>query len=215
MAVRSQVIVVTSANPGEGKTSLCTGLGRSLAKNHARVLVIDADPYRSRVASAFSAPIFPNFSPVAGQSARLNDIVQVDTKSAAHFIPAPNPDDLQLLLHSGGFKTIIEEARRAYDVIILDTPPVTTSSEAAVIARLADKCLFLVRCGQTSWDEMTSAIGFLRLCGIALDGIVMVAVDSGNAQYGGVGGYGTVPTSDPPSTRPASDRRLTESEPAA
>jgi polysaccharide biosynthesis transport protein len=214
-SVRNQVIVVTSAKPGEGKTSFCTGLARSLSKNHARVLVIDADPYQSRVASAFGAPVFPNFSPVAEQRARLSDIVQADTKSTAHFILAPNADDLQLLLHSGGFTTLIEEARRAYDVIILDTPPVMTSSEAAVIGRLADRCLFLVRWGRTSWDEMTSAIGFLRLCGISLDGIVMIGVDAQYAQYGGVGRYDTVPADDPRRMRPNSDRRLTESERAA
>jgi capsular exopolysaccharide synthesis family protein len=211
-SVSSQVIVVTSAKSGEGKTSFCTGLARSLAKNHARVLVIDADPYQSRVASAFGASKFPNLTPVTDQPARLSDIVQADTKSAAHFIPAPSPNDLQLLLHSGGFTTLIEEARRGYDIIILDTPPVMTSSEAAVIARFADRCLFLVRWGRTSRDEMTSALGFLRLCGVTLAGIVMVAVDSEYAQYSGVGGYGVAAPYD---ARPPSDRRLTESEPVA
>jgi len=208
---RKQVILVTSAQPGDGKTSFCTGLARSLAKSQVRVLVIDADPYRSRVASAFGASIFPSFGPIVEQRARLVDLVQADTKSAAHFIAAPNRDDFQLLLSSGGFKTLLEEARRAYDVVIIDTPPVMTSADAAVIGRFADTCLLLVRWGRSSWDEMTAAVGFLRQCRIGLDGIVMVGVDTGSAKYNQLTSYHTAP-SDNRIMRPPLDRTLTEAE---
>jgi succinoglycan biosynthesis transport protein ExoP len=110
---RKQIILVTSAQPGDGKTSFCTGLARSLSKTRMRVLVIDADPYRPQVASAFGAPSCPAFAPITEQPGRLSDIVQADPKSAAHFIPAPKEDDLQLLLHSGGFEALLEEARQS------------------------------------------------------------------------------------------------------
>jgi polysaccharide biosynthesis transport protein len=215
--VSNQVILVTSAKAGEGKTSFCTGLARSLATNLTRVLVIDADPYRPRVAAAFGASTAPNFGSIIEQRAQLSDLVQTDTKSTADFIAAPNEHDMKFLLHSGGFATLIEEARRAYDVVILDTPPVMTSADAAVVGRFADTCLFLVRWDQASWDEVTSTVGFLRLCGIKPDGIVMVGVDARSAHYGHVGGYGgyhTV-TSDDHFIRPPIHRRVTEIEWAA
>jgi capsular exopolysaccharide synthesis family protein len=187
---RKQVILVTSAQPGDGKTSFCTGLARSLAKSRIRVLVIDADPYRSRVASAFGASVSPAFGPIVEQCVRLGDLVQADTKSAAHFITAPSEDELALLLHSGGFTTLLEEARQAYDIVIIDTPPVMTSADAALIGRFADTRLLIVRWGRTSWDEMTAAVGFLRLCHVGLDGIVMVGVDTPSASYGQLGSYG-------------------------
>ncbi len=208
---RAQVILVTSPQPGEGKTSFCTGLARSLAKSRMRVLVIDADPYRSRVATAFGASTVPVLDPIAGQRVKLADIVQADAKSTAHFIPAPSEDDLQLLLHSGGFATLLEEARQAYDIVIIDTPPVMTSADAAVIGKFADTRLLLVRWGRTSWDEMTAAVGFLRLCRIGLDGIVMVGVDSGSASYGQLGVYDPAP-SDNRSMRLPSNRSLSEAE---
>src|SRR5438477_5856157 len=103
-----QVILVTSAQPGDGKTSFCIGLARSLAKNRVRVLVIDADPYRPRVAVAFGPSTNRAFDPpLAEQTGRLGDLVQADPKSSAHFMLAPNRDDLQFLLHSGGFETLI------------------------------------------------------------------------------------------------------------
>jgi succinoglycan biosynthesis transport protein ExoP len=206
-----QVILVTSAQPGDGKTSFCVGLARSLAKSRMRVLVIDADPYRSQLATAFGASPCPAYGPIVENRVRLGDIVQVDAKSGAHFIPAPKADDLQLLLHSGGFSTLLEEARQAYDIIIIDTPPVMTSADAALIGRFADTCLLLVRWGRTSWDEMTAAVGFLRLCRVELDGIVMVGVDSGSVDYGQLASYDTV-RSDNRFIRPFSDRRLTEVE---
>ena len=208
---RKQVILVTSAQPGEGKTSFCVGLARSLAKSRIRVLVIDADPYKSQLATAFGASSCPAFGPMADNRPRLGDIVQADAKSGAHFIPAPTEADLQFLLHSGGFATLLDEARQAYDIVIIDTPPVMTSADAALIGRFADTSLLLVRWGRTSWEEVTAAVGFLRLCRVALDGIVMVGVDAGSATYGQLGSYDTSP-SDYRFIRPPAGRRLTEAE---
>ena len=184
-----QVILITSPQPGDGKTAFCTSLARSLARSRIRVLVIDADPYRAQVASAFGASIRPAVDSIAEQPIRLSDIVQADTKSTAHFTAAPNPNDLQFLLHSGGFATLVEEARQVYDVVIIDTPPVMTSADAALIGRYADTRLLMVRWGRTSTDEMASAVGFLRLCRVGLDGVVMVGADTGSARYGQLASY--------------------------
>jgi uncharacterized protein involved in exopolysaccharide biosynthesis len=208
---RKQVILVTSAQPGDGKTSFCVSLARSLAQSRVRVLVIDADPYRAQIATAFGASSCPAFGPISERRVRLGDLVREDAKSDAHFIPAPNQGDFQLLLHSGGFTTLLEEAREAYDIVIIDTPPVMTSADAAVIGRFADTCLLLVRWGRTSWDEMTAAIGFLRLCRVELDGIVMVGDDSGSATYGQLASYETI-RSDNRFMRLPSERKLTEVE---
>jgi uncharacterized protein involved in exopolysaccharide biosynthesis/Mrp family chromosome partitioning ATPase len=206
-----QVILVTSAQPGDGKTSFCVGLARSFTKSRARVLVIDADPYRSQIAIAFGASKFPTFRQIMEERIRLGDLVQADAKSAAHFIAAPSDDDLRLLLHSGGFTTLLEEARQAYDIVIIDTPPLLTSADAALIGRFADTRLLLVRWGRTSWDEMTAAVGFLRLCHVGLDGIVMVGADTGSASYGQLASYDTAPP-DNRFIRPPSDRSLTKAE---
>src|SRR5262249_17825316 len=208
---RKQVILVTSARPGDGKTSFCTGLARSLANNRIRVLVIDADPYRSRVATAFGASTTRFVPSIGEQSDRLGDLVQTDAKSTAQFIPAPNEDDLRLLLNSGGFERLLEEARQAYETVIIDTPPVMTSADAAVIGRFADARLLLVRWGRTAWDQMTAAVGFLRLCRVEVDGIIMVGDDTGSATYGQLASYDTAPL-DHRLMRPSLERRLARPE---
>jgi Mrp family chromosome partitioning ATPase len=135
----------------------------------------------------------------------------VDSKSSAHYIPAPTEDDLHLLIHSGGFKALLEEARHAYDIVIIDTPPVMTSPDAALIGRFADTRLLLVRWGRTSWDEITATVGFLRLCRVGLDGIVIVGADTGSARYGQLASSVAAPV-DARLIRPESYRRLTDME---
>jgi hypothetical protein len=86
-----------------------------------------------------------------------------------------------------------------------------TRADATLIGRFADIRLLLVRWGRTSWDEMTAAVGFLRLCRVGLDGIVMVGVDPGSAGYGRLASFDTA-ASDNQFMRTPSDRRLTEAE---
>jgi Mrp family chromosome partitioning ATPase len=208
---RKQVILVTSVQPGDGKTSFCTGLARLLANNGIRVLVVDADPYRSQVAAAFGASTIQAVPLIGKQSDRLVDLVQADAKSTAQFIPAPNQDDLRLLLNSGGFARLLEEARQAYDTVIIDTPPVMTSADAALIGRFVDTRLLLVRWGRTSWDEITAAVGFFRLCRIGLDGVVIVGTDTRSAGYGQLARYDAAP-SDHRLLHTPSDQGLTKTE---
>src|SRR5262249_30718701 len=106
---------------------------------------------------------------------------------------------------------LLDEARQSYDVVIIDTPPVMTRADAALIGRFADTCLLLVRWGRTSWDEMSAAVGVLRLCRVALDGSVVVGADTASASYGQLASYDAVP-SDPRPMRPLPDRRLGEAE---
>lgn len=209
-----QVILVTSAQPGEGKTSFCTGLARSLANSGMRVLVIDADPYRSRLAAAFGAAAARTRDTGAAEPVRLDALVRADTKSTARYIPAPSEDDLQRLIHSGQFAKLLEEARLTHDAVIIDTPPVMTSTNAALLGKFADKALLVVRWGRTSWDQMNAAVGFLRLCQVGLDGIVMVGAERGTAGYGQFSGYGYA-GAEARSVRPTLDRESNTAEPTA
>jgi Mrp family chromosome partitioning ATPase len=110
---RKQVILVTSAQPGDDETSFCTGLARALANSRIRVLVIDADLYRPRVATAFGAPTIRAVPSIGKQSDRLVDLVKADAKSTAQFFPAPDQDDLR----TPQFQRIREFARRGAAVL--------------------------------------------------------------------------------------------------
>lgn len=182
---RMQVTLVTSAMAAEGKTTLCVCLARELARTGLRVLVIDADPYRARLASAFGGSARRNLGLLAAGSSRIDEVAQIDGWSGAHFVAAASPEEFQHLTRSAAFAQIIEKARKDYDMIILDAAPVLAGADAALIGRLADVRLFVVRYGRTPWDRLMSALTALRLCGSVVDGIVVTGVDRRDRYYSG------------------------------
>lgn len=182
---RTQVVLVTSAMAGEGKTSLCVSLACELSRSGERVLVIDADTYRPQVATAFSK------SGMDGGDREQDThrgLVQIDALSGVHFFAALEPKQFQRLLGDGSIARLLRWARNDYDVIILDTTPTLAGADAALLGQLVDVRLFVVRCGWTTWDGMLASLASLRLCGAAVDGLVVVNGDSRD-----LGSYGSAP----------------------
>jgi len=194
---RAHVILVTSAMAAEGKTSLCVCLARELARTGVRVLLIDADPYRPRVAAAFGSSS-PSIGLRTGEPRCFEDLVQADARSGAHFVAAPRPEEFHHLIRCGALARLVEQARGDYDVVILDVPPVVAGAGAAMIGRVADTRLFVVRCGRTRWDRKNTALACLRICGSVVDGIVVTDVDRRHLYHRGIGPVDVMPSVHPP-----------------
>jgi Mrp family chromosome partitioning ATPase len=172
--LRARVIMVTSAAAREGKTSFCTALARFLAMSDRRVLVIDADFRRPRLAKAFGLAERADTQNVIHGTVNLAEGVQADPRSGAHVLTAlAEPGALHSHLQGPGWDALVARAREQYDVVILDTPPVTAASDAGVIGACADVNLFLVRWGRSTRSGIVSAIRFLNLCGLTVDGVVL------------------------------------------
>lgn len=193
----AKTILVTSSAPGEGKTAFCLSLARTLAATGHTALLIDADLRRPRVGSAFGdrkdavdlAELLRRDTPSA-----LQDAVQVDTPSGAHYIVArPGADYPQSLLGSPAMKQLLKTVAAHYDVVIIDTPPIIAVSDATVLAEDADVCLFLVRWAATPRE--TVAEGIRQLAPARCRNVAMVLTQvnlSQHARYtdGGYSRYG-------------------------
>ena len=175
----SKVILVTSSIPGEGKTTFCLSMARVLAVDGHRVLLIDTDLRRPGVAKAFGSPKERSLADILSGTKQLLEAVRVDQKSGAHYIGASNdvsnPHDL---LTSDRMALLIEEARKEYDVIVIDSPPILMVADAALIAGLADHCLFFVRWGSTARDHVAHALRRLELYKVKVAGIVLSHVNT-------------------------------------
>jgi uncharacterized protein involved in exopolysaccharide biosynthesis/Mrp family chromosome partitioning ATPase len=189
---RVQVILVTSAMQGEGKTSLCVCLARELAQSGDRVLVVDADPYRPRVETMFRAAPRSNRPQPQEAASDLRDLVrdvistiQVDPVSGAHFVAATAPRSFRQRLRTGALAQFVKVARESYDTILLDAAPTLAGADAAPLGRLADMRLFIVRCGHTTWGQMMSSLATLRLCGSPVDGIIVVGAEGRDLYHRG------------------------------
>lgn len=180
-AARAKVVMVTSATAGEGKTSFCAALARTLALSDLRVLLVDADIHRPCIARALGVEGRPDMQQVVRGEATLERRLQVDPESGAHVLTATVEDGSNLIVSSAGWGVLMDAAREQYDVVIVDTPPVTAVPDAAAVGSHADLNLFLVQWDGPSRRTIAGAVRFLRLCAVRLDGVVITGVRSGFA----------------------------------
>ncbi len=186
-----KVVLVTSSVPNEGKTAFCLSLARSLAMDGHRVLLIDGDLRRPGVAKSFGKAREGRMRELLEGRIELQEAIQIDERSGAHYLSAPgagaHPQDV---LNSARVESVLEQARRSYHIVLIDTPPILVAADAALIAELADRCLFFVRWGMTSRDLVLSALRRLALYNVRVSGIVMSHVNlRRHAQYAAGEGY--------------------------
>jgi capsular exopolysaccharide synthesis family protein len=186
-----KTIVFTSAQSGEGKTTLVVSLARMLAKSGRNVIVIDTDLRKPSVGQFLELPATPGLVELLSGEAKFEDVVCTDEPSGAHVITsgkfATNAADV---VNSDQMKRLLEGLSRSYDMVLLDSPPILAVSDARILARLVDRVVFAVRWADTRRATVVSCLRQVstgaKLAGVAL---TMVNVKK-HAQYGyGDSGY--------------------------
>ena len=180
---RPRVVVCTSPLPGDGKTTVATNLALAIARSGRRVLLIDADLRGGRIGRALSIKREPGLAEVLDGSIQGAQAVQeltglsrghgtlhVIATGAATTAPAR-------LLASGRATELIAWARGAYDMVIIDTPPVTSIADATLLAPISDGVVLVVRSGVTLRDALAFAIEQLHIIRAPVLGAVLNDVD--------------------------------------
>ncbi len=178
-AAPPQLTVVTSALPGEGKSTTAVALAHNYAGLGKNVLLIEADIRRRTLAKFLSLTEGEhNMLSVLAEEAGIADAVQ--RCEALNFdvllgsTSDINPADA---LSSNAFADMLSEARENYDVIIVDTPPLLVVPDARIAAQYADAVLFTVLWNRTSITQVKDALKELSSIGIRPSGLVMSNVD--------------------------------------
>jgi capsular exopolysaccharide synthesis family protein len=180
-----QVILISSAKPSEGKTSITTLESIVFALNGARVLLIDSDLRRPSVHLRFRIANKVGLTSVLTGKAGLEEaIVPVAALPALHLLPAgpiaPMPAEL---LGSLQMQRLVEGLRSSYDFILIDTPPVLTVTDAAVLVSVSDGVVLVLRYGQATRNVVARASEILLRSGAHLLGVVLNAVDLQSSDY--------------------------------
>jgi capsular exopolysaccharide synthesis family protein len=186
-----QVILLTSATPSEGKTTVAMNLACVLAQRDVRVLLIDADLRRPTVHHRFNINGKVGLSSVLTGSVTLDQAVQrvAEISTLDILVSGPVPPFPTEMLASNAMKHLIAECRGIYTHIVLDSPPLLSITDSVVLAHEADAVVLVVRQGKSNKHAVRRARDLLLRAGTRITGTALNAVDLNSPEYYAYYGY--------------------------
>lgn len=180
-----RAILVTSANPSEGKTTTAMNLAESLAHNGARVLIVDADLRRPTLHQRLGVPKTPGLSDLIVGKAQASQAIQNTATKGLQVLPCgyipPNPAEL---LGSAAMADVIRALREHYDWVLIDTPPALAMADTPVLCPLVNGVVLVVGSEISSRPTVQRAVDQLQGLGGKIVGVVLNKVDlERNAYY--------------------------------
>jgi len=184
-----KVVGVTSSVSGEGKTLCSFKVAASLASTkRKRVLLVDADIRKADLARGLGVPIHPGLTEYLRGPLSLKDVTR-KTDVAGLFLVPPGtavsaPADL---LAGERFHVFVAEARKEYDMVLLDTPPVLPVADTMAMREQVDGYIFIYRAGFTPFSmfqKATEEIGEKKILGVVLNGVEPVSEGHYSHYYG-------------------------------
>jgi capsular exopolysaccharide synthesis family protein len=182
-----RVIVLTSAQPAEGKTKTAVNLSIILAQLGSRVLLVDSDMRRPRTATVLKLPASSTglSTYLVGQSGFEESIVESHIPNLYVVPCGPIPPNPAELVASGMMKQLLAEAAAKFDYVILDSPPVLHVTDGRVLAAQADAVMLVVWGGVTSRTLVIQARDLLGQVNANMIGVVLNNVDLSASSYYG------------------------------
>lgn len=180
----AKMIALTSANPGEGKTTTALNLAITFAQT-AKVLIIDCDMRKPRMHRYIGARKDIGLSTVLSKQINVEDAIHREVRPNLDVMVSgavpPNPAEL---LASDSMKEMLEVLKDKYEYIFFDTPPVTVVTDASALSPLVDGIMLVVRQNYTDHESLTSALNLLNISNTKILGFFMNDVNAKRAGYG-------------------------------
>ncbi len=179
-----RVILVTSAEPAEGKTLCAANLGVTMAQSGSRVAIIDCDMRRPKMHTVFQINRNAGVSNIMTGARNLSDVVYSNGIPNLSVIPCgpipPNPSEL---LGSKRMAEFIEELKGSYERVIIDSPPLTAVTDSAVLAQVCDGVVVVVRAGVTTRHAVQNAVSQLKGLNVRILGALLNGVSTRRDSY--------------------------------
>jgi capsular exopolysaccharide synthesis family protein len=184
------VVAITSAVPGEGKTTLALNLAITLAQAGRRVALIETDLRRPKASKYLGVDSELGLTDVLSGQHTLVEAMVPWNRGLLDFLPAghtpPNPSEL---LASHQFTQLLATLREQYDSVIIDSTPLLPVTDGAIVAKAADGAILVVRFGKTTRDQVASSVTALQQVDARVLGTVLNFVPTGRRGYGYKYGY--------------------------
>ncbi len=190
-AGQGRVVLVTSALPGEGKSTLTLSLARAAAAEGLRVMVIDADLRRPTLHDLVGLKQGAGLVEVLRREVPLAEVLATDPRAPLRLLPGSRRlSQPTRLLGQDGIGALLAALRPAFDLILVDSAPLVAVVDAKLVAKLADSVLFLIRYGRTRRDFCELSLRSLRESGAVVAGAVLTQVDLRRHARSGAGDAG-------------------------
>ncbi|NIF24595.1 tyrosine-protein kinase Wzc [Candidatus Pantoea multigeneris] len=177
MEAKNNILMITGASPGIGKTFICSNLATLVAKAGQRVLLIDGDMRRGYTHDLLGAENKIGLSSVlSGESEFTPSIIQQGAWSFDFLsrgqVP-PNPSELLMHRRMG---ELLTWASKNYDLVLIDTPPILAVTDASIIGKMAGTSLMVARFGANTAKELEVSYRRFEQNGIDIKGVILNAV---------------------------------------
>ena len=183
-------IILTSVNPGDGKTTTVCNLAISLAQTEKKVLLVNADLRNPMIHYMFGLDNENGLAGLLSGTATFEEVLQRQVLENLDIIASRElPRNPSELLGSKKMKEYIELMKEKYDFVLFDTPPLMAVTDATVLAAEMDAVLFVASAGVTKATDLKSAAEFLLDIGVNLPGVILNNFDRRDAYSRHSSGY--------------------------
>jgi len=169
-----RVLVVTSSSAQEGQSTTAANLALTIAETGRRVLLIEGDLRRPKVAEYLGLEGSVGLTNVLAGQVDVKDVLQPWGHGNMTVLPSGSiPANPSELLGSHSMKRLLDSLKKSFDIIIIDTPPLLPVTDAAVTAVFADGAVVIVRHGKTTRHQLTMSLRALDAVGAKILGTVL------------------------------------------
>ena len=184
-----RLLVITSTDPSEGKTTVSANVAVALAEEGKSVLLIDADLRHPSVAPKLGIEGHVGLSHVLSGQASPKDVIQKYWKPNLHVLPAgKRPANASILLNSDIMRELVDRALTQYDYVIIDTTPLSVAGDATLFGRMAGGLVLVTGKGVVEKKELQSTVESLKTAEVPILGFIFNFADpkkihTGNYYY--------------------------------
>lgn len=191
LEARNRIVLLTGPTPGIGKSFTSANLATVLAAAGKRVLLVDADMRKGHIHQYLGIERGDGLSDLIAGTRTLSDVVHAQVAPGLDFVSTGNvpPNPAELMLNPAMGK-LLAQMEAAYDIVLIDTPPVLAVADTSAVAPLAGTVFVLARAEVTTLGEVHETTKRLRQAGSTVNGVIFNGLNINKRRYGYAYGYG-------------------------
>jgi capsular exopolysaccharide synthesis family protein len=179
-----RTLVVTSTQPGEGKSTVISNLGITMAQSGKKVLLIDCDLRKPTVHKKLGLSNQNGLTTLLAKEKKLEEVVQATNINNLYVLTSgPIPPNPAELLGSKKMKNFIKELQEFFDMILLDAPPVLAVTDAQILSTFCNGVVFVASYGQAEKNAVVRAKELIDKVGGKITGVVINKVPSNSKNH--------------------------------